>query len=98
MPHLGHVFTDAATVDVTVGVLVSIPAGVLTGLAVATMDEAIPCAVVDVTYTACIALFKLVMGVDDKLLMAVDDIVLVHTVRDIDPDEPTNISLFRAVE
>ena len=58
----------------------------------ATVDE------VDVVYTACIALFKLVMGVDDKLLIAVDDVVPVHSVRGIDPGEYTNILFFHAVE
>ena len=87
---IADVITDSATVNVAVGVLVVILMGVLVGLAVGVMVEVIARAVVGVVYTACIALFTSIMGVDD--------IVPVHTVRDIDPDEPTNISLFRAVE
>ena len=92
VPHLGHVIgdviTDAATVDVASGVPVDISVGVLTGLAVGVMVEAVLSEVVDVVYTACIILFTSMMGADD----------IVHSVRDIDPDEPTNISVFRAVE
>ena len=49
--------------------------------------EGVARVVVDVVYTACITLFTSLMGV-----------VLIHTVRDIDPGEPSNISFFRAVE
>ena len=45
---------------------------------------------VDVECTACIILFT--------SIMAADGIVSVHTDGDIDPNEPTNISLFCAVE
>ena len=45
--------------------------------------EAVARVAVDVVYTACITLFTSMMGVDD--------IVPVHTVRGIDPDEPTKI-------
>ena len=75
---IGEVITDAATIDVAVGVLVGV------------MVEAGARLVVDVVYTACITLFT--------SIMVLDDLVPVHTVRDIDPDEPTNIFRFRAVE
>ena len=94
MPHLGHVIgdviSDAATVDMAVGVLVGIPVGVLAGIAVREMLEVVTRMVVDVVYTALITLFT--------TIIAVGDVSPVHTVRDIDPDEPSNIWLFRAVE
>ena len=87
MPHLGHatgeVITDAATVDVNSGVPVDIPASVLTGLVFDVMVEAVAKVMVAVVCTACITLLTSVP---------------VHTICDIDPDEPTNISLFCAVE
>ena len=76
---IGDVITDAATVDVAVGVLVDIPVGVLAGLAVGVMVgvtvDAVARVVVDVVYTARITLLTS---------------VLVHTVGDIDPHEPWN--------
>ena len=87
---IGDVTTDAATVDVAVGLLLGIPVSELTGLAVDVMVEAVVRVVVDVVYTACITLFT--------SIIVADDIVSVHTDGDIDPNEPTNISLFCAVE
>ena len=45
---------------------------------------------VDVVYSACITLCT--------SAMVVDDTKSVHSVRDIDPYEPTNMLFFRAVE
>ena len=87
---IGDVITDAATVDVAIGVLVDVPMGLLAGLAVGVMLEEVTCVVVDAVYTTCITLLK--------SIIAVDDLVSVHTVRDIDPDEPSNMLFFSAVD
>ena len=88
---IGDVITNAATVEEAVGVPVGIAADVIVGLVVGVIvDAAARVVVAGVVYTARITLFK--------LMMVLGDIVPVHSVRDIDPDEPTNISLFRAVE
>ena len=87
---IGDVITDAATVDLIVGVLVSILTGVLAVLVVGATVGAVARVVVDMVYTACINLFT--------SIILVDEIVPVHSVRDIDPDEPTNMLYFRAVE
>ena len=59
----------------------------------ATIDvavEEVACVVVDAVYTTCITLLK--------SIIAVDDLVSVHTVRDIDPEEPSNMLFFCAVD
>ena len=92
---MGHVIDDiitgAATVDEAVGVPVGIAVDVIVGLVVGVMvDAAARVVVVGVVYTACITLCK--------SMMVLVDSVSVHFVCDIDPDDPTNISIFRAVE
>ena len=89
-PPIGNIITDVATVATTIGVLVGIPVGVLVGLVANVMDKAVARVVVDVVDETCIALLTSTMGLRD--------IVSVHTVRDIDPGEPSNISFFCAVE
>ena len=87
---IGDVTNDATTVDVAVGVLVDLAMALLAGLAVGVMLEEVACVVVDAVCTACIILLK--------SIIAVDDLVSVHTVRDIDPDEPSNMLFFCAVD
>ena len=81
---VGDVITDAATVGKAVGVPVGIAVDVIDRLVVGVMvDAAARVVVVGVVYTARITLFK--------SMMVLDGIVPVHSVRDIDPDEPTKI-------
>ena len=90
VPHLGHVVgdvtADATTVDEAIGDIL------------ADAVEAVARVVVDVVYTACMALFKLIMGVVDNLLIVVNDVVSVQPVRDMNPSEFTNMFLFKALE
>ena len=84
MPHLGHVIGDVTTDAATVDAAVGV-------YVIGVMVEAVATVVVvEVVCTACINLLT--------SIMVLDVIVSVHPVRDIDPDEPTNILFFLAVE
>ena len=62
---IGDVIIDAATVDVASGVPVDISVGMLAGLGLGAMVEAVLSVVVNLVYKACITLFTSMMGVDD---------------------------------